>query len=91
MLTPRPARGYGTSRIDFGRIKDGIAVYKKPHDIRTQFSPDGYSTYTSLSGNYICKMPFRREARAEKAEIADKLITLASTIDSMTANRRIIR
>ena len=26
---------YGTSRIDFGRIKDGIAVYKNPHDTRT--------------------------------------------------------
>lgn len=71
---------YGTDLIDFGEIKGSEAIYKNKLDKRTHFAPDGWSTYTSLTGNYIKQMPFRKEAREETVALVNKLCKLAATI-----------
>ena len=71
---------YGTDLIDFGEVKGSKAIYKNESDECTHFAPDGWSTYTSLTGNYIEQMPFRKEAREENITLVNKLWKLASTI-----------
>lgn len=71
---------YGTDLIDFGEFKNGILSYNNKHDVKTHYAPDAFTTYTKLDGNYINKMPFRKEAKEENQELADKVLMIANTI-----------
>ena len=71
---------YGTDLIDFGEFKNGILSYKNKDDDKTHYAPDAFTTYTEPDGNYITKMPFRKEANEENPELADKVLMFANTI-----------
>lgn len=71
---------YGTDLIDFGKFTDGVLYYKNRYDVKTHFAPDAFTTYTKLDGNYINKMPFRKDAKEENPELADKVLMIANTI-----------
>jgi len=67
---------YGRKGFDFGKVNDEF--YDK--DRRNHYRPDGYSSYTSLTGNYMKKMPFRSETVQNNKELADRCYFLAVTI-----------
>ena len=67
---------YGSKGFDFGKV--GNIFYDE--DRKNQFRPDGYSTYTSLSTNYITRMPFRPKTVTENKELSQRCLFLAGTI-----------
>ncbi|MPM86625.1 hypothetical protein SDC9_133715 [bioreactor metagenome] len=67
---------YGSKGFDFGRARyDFYDEDQKNHCI-----PDGYSTYTFLTGNYITKMPFRKTAVENNKELVSRCHSLSGTI-----------
>jgi len=68
---------YGRKGFDFGTV--GYSYYDE--DEKNHYTPDGYSTYTSLTGNYISKMKdFRPKAVENNKELAERCYFLAVTI-----------
>jgi len=68
---------YGRKGFDFGKV--GYSFYEKEE--KNHYIPDGYSSYTSLTGNYQSKMkPFRNEAVEDNKELAKRCYSLAVTI-----------
>jgi len=67
---------YGRKGFDFGKV--GSSFYSE--DEKDHCAPDGYSSYTSLSGNYVSKMPFRPKAVENNRQLAEKCYSLAVTI-----------
>ena len=65
---------YGRKGFDFGN--DRGTFYDK--DIRNHYRPDGYSSYTSLTTNYV--KPFRHKAVENNKELAERCFLLACTI-----------
>ncbi len=67
---------YGEKGFDFGR---GFGVFYGS-DRKTHCNPDGYTTYTSLTKNYITRMPFRANAVKNNYELSKRCYFLAGTI-----------
>lgn len=67
---------YGSKGFDFGRA--GYDFYDE--DEKNHCIPDGYSTYTFLTGNYITKMPFRKTAVENNKELVSRCHSLSGTI-----------
>jgi len=67
---------YGRKGFDFGKVND--IFYDK--DRKNHYRPDGYSSYTSLTGNYVSKMPFRQKAVENNKKLAERCYLLAVTI-----------
>jgi len=68
---------YGHKGFDFGKV--GYTFNDK--DGKNHYTPDGYSSYTSLTGNYISKMEtFRPKAVENNKELAERCYSLAVTI-----------
>jgi len=68
---------YGSKGFDFGVICDIF----HDEDRKNHYRPDGYSTYTDLSGgHYLSKHPFRHEAVKNNKELSERCWSLAGTI-----------
>jgi len=67
---------YGSKGFDFGIVRD----YFSDSDKRNHYRPDGYSSYTPLSTNYVKRMPFRQKAVENNKELAERCYFLAGTI-----------
>lgn len=67
---------YGRKGFDFGEVPD---KFYDP-DRKNHYRPDGYSSHTSLVGNYISRMPFREEAVKNNKELSSRCYFLAGTI-----------
>lgn len=68
---------YG-EKFDFGIIKDNKVFWS--HSDKIHCSPDGNSSYTSLYGNYIGKMPFRKNVVENFDSIAKEIYNLSCSI-----------
>ena len=67
---------YGRKGFDFGKNRDNFFG----NDKKNQYRPDGYSSYTSLTTNYVTSMPFRQKAVKNNRELAERCYFLAGTI-----------
>ena len=67
---------YSRKGFDFGTV--GNTFFGD--DEKNHYRPDGYSTYTSLTENYITLMPFRKKAVENNKELAHRCWSLAGTI-----------
>lgn len=67
---------YGRKGFDFGKVSN--TFYDE--DRKNHYRPDGYSTYTSLDGNYITWMPFRQKAVENNKALSERCCSLAETI-----------
>lgn len=67
---------YGDKGFDFGKVSNHF--YDK--DERNQYRADGYSSYTSLYGNYITWMPFRHKAVESNKTLSERCRFLTGTI-----------
>lgn len=68
---------YGRKGFDFGRV--GYNFYDE--DETNHYTPDGYSSYTSLTTNYVSRMKnFRPKAVENNKELAKRCYSLAVTI-----------
>lgn len=67
---------YGRKGFDFGIVSN----YFYDKERKNHYRPDGYSTYTSLTGNYISWMPFRQRVVEENKELSERCRLLAETI-----------
>ena len=67
---------YGHKGFDFGTLGDTFY----DDDRKNHYRPDGYSSYVSLTENYITSMPFRHEAVKNNVELAERCYFLAGTI-----------
>lgn len=63
-------------KFDFGRVRYEYEC----EDRSKRCMPDGYSSYTSLTGNYAKKMPFRPNAIGIREDLAERCRYLAGTI-----------
>lgn len=70
---------YEAKGFDFGKIENGVLRYASA-DKRFHCSPDAYSTYTSLTDNYIKAMPFRSAALSENKQLSEELKAIAGTV-----------
>lgn len=67
---------YGRKGFDLGKVPDSFS----DEDRKNHYRPDGYSSYTSLTGNYISRMPFRHKAVENNKELSERCYALATTI-----------
>jgi len=67
---------YGCKGFDFGKTENIFFDSNR----KNHYRPDGYSCYTSLTENYVGRMPFRRNAVENNKELADRCYFLAGTI-----------
>ncbi len=67
---------YGRKGFDFGRVSNNFY----DEDPKNHYRPDGYSSYTSLDGNYVTRMPFRHEAVENNKTLSERCYFLTGTI-----------
>lgn len=67
---------YGDKGFDFGKVSDSF--YDK--DKKNHYRPDGCSSYTSLNGNYITRIPFRHKAVENNKPLSERCYFLTGTI-----------
>lgn len=67
---------YGRKGFDFGKVANNFY----DEDPKNHYRPDGYSTYTSLDGNYITRMPFRHKAVENNKALSERCHYLSGTI-----------